>query len=99
MTVLNRCPACGGKVEVIDSRNKPLGRYRRRKCAQCKRRFSTIEISFETGRKILALLNTLDAVTSAINRHGTQIETLPSDIRDYVETFSVADIETDETSD
>ena len=37
------CPECGERTEVTDSRPKPGGIYRRRKCPQ-DHRFTTIEI-------------------------------------------------------
>jgi transcriptional repressor NrdR len=37
------CPTCGGETRVVDSRAVPSGVRRRRVCAACQHRFSTIE--------------------------------------------------------
>ena len=39
-----KCPVCGGKAAVIDSRADDDSVYRRRKCLECDLRFSTYEI-------------------------------------------------------
>lgn len=40
------CPMCGKEQSVvIDSRDKPYGTYRRRKCLECGFRYNSIEIS------------------------------------------------------
>ena len=39
-----RCPDCGARAEVLDSRPRPDGGVRRRRrCTSCRRRFTTIE--------------------------------------------------------
>jgi transcriptional regulator NrdR family protein len=37
------CPECGGAALTIDSRPRPDGRSRRRKCINCDHRFNTFE--------------------------------------------------------
>lgn len=44
-TSARMCPMCGkAQSEVIDTRDKPYGTYRRRRCVQCGYRFNSIEI-------------------------------------------------------
>ena len=39
-----RCPDCGARAEVLDSRPRPDGAVRRRReCTSCQRRFTTVE--------------------------------------------------------
>jgi transcriptional regulator NrdR family protein len=41
------CPLCGGKSGVLDTRHnykEPVYIRRRRKCFECKKRFSTVEL-------------------------------------------------------
>ena len=39
-----RCPECGARAEVLDSRPRPDGGVRRRRrCTSCERRFTTFE--------------------------------------------------------
>lgn len=38
------CPICNGKTKVIDSRYDDDSTKRRRECAECGYRFSTIEV-------------------------------------------------------
>lgn len=37
------CPKCGGRSLVIDSRPRKAGVLRRRECASCAQRYSTVE--------------------------------------------------------
>lgn len=38
-----RCPTCGGATLTLETRQRMTGVYRRRACARCGARFSTIE--------------------------------------------------------
>ena len=39
-----RCPECGARAEVLDSRPRPDGGVRRRRrCTSCEQRFTTFE--------------------------------------------------------
>lgn len=38
------CPVCNGRSEVIDSRKRTYGVWRRRKCLECGSRFTTQEV-------------------------------------------------------
>ena len=38
-----RCPDCGARAEVLDSRPRSDGVRRRRRCTSCRRRFTTFE--------------------------------------------------------
>lgn len=37
------CKYCDGKTKVIDTRQSPIGKIRRRECKQCHKRFTTVE--------------------------------------------------------
>jgi len=41
------CPICGGQTCVVDSRPNEDSTRRRRECAECKHRFSTVEIDVD----------------------------------------------------
>ena len=41
---ITRCPNCGGKVAVYDSRVSKHGQRRGRKCLKCGFRYSTVEV-------------------------------------------------------
>jgi transcriptional regulator NrdR family protein len=41
-----RCPKCNGKTDCINSRDRKLGRVRRRMCNNCGR-YSTVEIELK----------------------------------------------------
>jgi transcriptional repressor NrdR len=47
------CPICGGDTKVIDSRSQEDSVWRRRKCVDCKERFSTTEIDLEIYKRII----------------------------------------------
>jgi transcriptional repressor NrdR len=47
-----QCPYCGGDSQVVDSRNAPDGVRRRRVCNECRRRFTTYEISRPPSIKV-----------------------------------------------
>lgn len=41
------CPKCKEKTNVIDSRSKESGKFRRRECINCGYRFNTLEVENE----------------------------------------------------
>jgi transcriptional repressor NrdR len=47
-----QCPYCGGDSQVVDSRTSPEGVRRRRVCNECRRRFTTYEMSRPPGIKV-----------------------------------------------
>lgn len=47
MIHVRQCPKCGVDTNVVDSREKPEGIWRRRACPKCGCRFNTIEIPLE----------------------------------------------------
>jgi len=59
----NQCRYCGsGNAMTIDSRpaDRPSWRRRRKQCADCNRRWSTIELPVEDIESILAITYKLD---------------------------------------
>lgn len=49
---VRRCPRCGAEGYVIDSRLNAAGEIRRRRrCPECDRRWSTVEIRKEPDRQ------------------------------------------------
>lgn len=47
------CPYCGSDTKVINSRPQEDSVWRRRKCVDCKARFSTTEIDLEIYQRII----------------------------------------------
>ena len=47
-----QCPYCGGDSQVVDSRTSPEGVRRRRVCNECRRRFTTYELSRPPSIKV-----------------------------------------------
>lgn len=47
-----QCPYCGGDSQVVDSRTSPDGVRRRRVCNECRRRFTTYEMSRPPSIKV-----------------------------------------------
>lgn len=47
-----RCARCNGKTKVIDSRDTPKSRNRRRECMECAERFSTLEVRMEHMKEL-----------------------------------------------
>lgn len=64
------CTACKtGNTKVIDSRRTASGsQYRRRRCLECKARFSTVEVALgpRTRRETVDLRRALSAVQRVI---------------------------------
>lgn len=46
------CPHCGGKSAVLDTRLNGNDVRRRRRCKDCEKNFSTIELDFDEFTKI-----------------------------------------------
>lgn len=61
------CPNCGAPTKVVDSRPSAKTVVRRRKCLECKYRFSTIEIDTEVYERLSP--PDVEAIRSAINDH------------------------------
>lgn len=50
------CPKCkSDDLLVVDVRDKPFGRWRRKECQKCGHRFNTAEITMEEYRKLREL--------------------------------------------
>jgi len=49
-----KCHECNGETSVINSRNDPQGKRRRRMCVECGERYSTVEIDEEEYEKLRA---------------------------------------------
>lgn len=47
------CPYCGCETIVVDSRQNEDSVRRRRECAECKGRFSTIEVDIDYYKSLL----------------------------------------------
>lgn len=47
------CPICNGKTKVIDSRHEDDSTRRRRECAECGYRFSTIEVDSDLYQRMV----------------------------------------------
>ncbi len=68
-----KCPMCGNEnTNVIDSRERPRGVRRRRKCTACDSRFTTIELVTDTGpgRRAFHIVDatcSVDVIKSALN--------------------------------
>ena len=55
-----RCPDCGSRAEVVDSRPRPDGAVRRRRqCTGCERRFTTVERARVDSDELAAQVATL----------------------------------------
>lgn len=77
---MRRCPVCGTRLKTIDSREREKGRvgaengatYRRKKCDNCGKRFSTVEIWQEDADLLFdnlvsaRLEKTIDAISRFI---------------------------------
>jgi len=72
------CPICNGKTEVIDSRKRSYGVWRRRQCLECKSRFNTQEIlslnASEISRRIGGLKKAISRMQDSINAINELIE-------------------------
>jgi transcriptional repressor NrdR len=42
---MSRCPDCGGKARVLETREAKIGTRRRRQCLTCGQRFTTYELA------------------------------------------------------
>jgi transcriptional regulator NrdR family protein len=42
---MSRCPDCGGKARVLETRESKIGTRRRRQCGTCGQRFTTYELA------------------------------------------------------
>lgn len=63
------CPRCGStNVYTLDSRDGKHGRIRRRRCADCDSRWTTVEIGAEEYERLKRLR---DAIAEAIKEGGT----------------------------
>lgn len=70
-----KCPACGEKTRVIDTRHSSNNKVRRRReCTKCQHRFSTAESSSDPRLELLA------AKKSQSRRIGAIVE----DLRDAI---------------
>jgi transcriptional regulator NrdR family protein len=61
-----RCLQCGGRSAVIDSRARPYGVLRRRRCVVCGLRFSTIEVARDVQRQADTRLARARALVAAL---------------------------------
>jgi len=59
---IRKCEKCGGLARVIDSRERPIGFSRRRKCSNCGHRFSTVEVRTDQFKTIAKLWLSLKEV-------------------------------------
>lgn len=70
------CPKCGGKTKIVSSMSteKSNGQYRRRMCAKCGARFSTVERilegSFTDSKKSKEAPITLEEVEDLYRKFG-----------------------------
>lgn len=48
-----KCPYCGGKTKILESRQQIERFKRRHECFECKKRFSTYEITKEKYDEII----------------------------------------------
>ena len=64
MTGPTRCPACGLQNSlIIDSRYYSDGFYRRRReCQSCGERWSTMEVPFDTGQKLIKIIKLIKEI-------------------------------------
>ena len=57
------CPKCGyGFTKVVDIRDIPNGKKRRRECAGCGTRYNAIEILEEDYRNIMTVVSKMKSV-------------------------------------
>lgn len=74
---MKRCPTCGKKLRVVDTREREKGRvkaengaiYRRKECPACKKRFSTVEMWAEDAEMLFndTKIARLEKITEAIS--------------------------------
>ena len=64
MTGSTRCPACGLQNSlIIEGRYCSDGFYRRRReCQSCGERWSTMEVPFETGQKLIKVIKLIKEI-------------------------------------
>lgn len=77
------CPTCGSeKLEVISTRRTSEGKLRRRECAECKARVSTLERVAEhrvgARRKYTALQHLYQDLTAAMLALDIPLRPLPN---------------------
>jgi len=61
-----KCPECKSKCEVVNSRHKDYGRYRRYECEQG-HRFTTVEVALEEGEPTVLVSYALGLVRGRIS--------------------------------
>ena len=76
-----KCPKCGEKVDVIDSRPPFMGGgndgtmvRRRRSCKNCLHRFTTYEVTEQVIKTLLADQGRLVVLQDAMNGRGALIQ-------------------------
>ena len=74
---LSPCPRCNTKLKslVVDVRESPAGRRRRRACVSCSHRWTTLEIRVSDSR---GLYDMLRWTSSALHRANVQLTDLIS---------------------
>ena len=61
------CPKCGyGFTKVVDSRDIPNGKKRRRECAGCGTRYNAIEILEEDYQNIMMVVRKMKSLTKEL---------------------------------
>lgn len=69
-----KCPACGEKTRVVDTRSPDDKVRRRRECVKCQHRFSTVEMSSDPRLELLA----------AKKSQSRRISAITDDLRDAI---------------
>lgn len=64
---VNVCPFCGsGQIAVVDSRPRGNTIWRRRKCLECEKKYTTYEVLSDTYTNILEMLSLVDNLEKII---------------------------------
>lgn len=76
------CPSCeSGRSAVIDSRDRPAGRVRRRKCGGCGFRWNTVEVGesalnamLDTAEKLNHIEAVIHEIKGSLDKAGVKVE-------------------------